>query len=71
MVSLYLVPPTFEALESRIRHRSTEPEEVIKKRLEKARYEMSHKEMYDYEVLNDVREKAAEKIIEIIKSKLD
>jgi len=71
VISLYLVPPTFEALESRIRHRSTEPEEVIKKRLEKARYEMSHKEMYDYEVLNDVREKAAKKIIDIIKSKID
>ncbi len=70
VVSIYLVPPTFEDLENRIRMRSTESEEIIKERLDKAKIEMTHKGIYDFEVLNDVREKAADEIIKIIKSKI-
>ena len=66
-VSIYLVPPSFEALESRIRGRSTEPEEVIQRRLAKARKEMQLSGAYKYQVLNDDVDRAAEEIASIIR----
>ena len=67
-VSIYLMPPSFEALESRIRGRSTEPEEVIQRRLAKARKEMQLSGAYKYHVLNDDVDRAAEEIASIIRS---
>ena len=66
-VSIYLVPPSFEALESRIRGRSTEPEEIIQARLAKARKEMMYQDQYKHVVVNDDVEKAALAIAKIIK----
>ncbi|MFA5283087.1 MAG: guanylate kinase [Bacilli bacterium] len=70
IVSIFLIPPSFEDLEKRIRHRSTESEEVIQKRLAKARAEMSLKFNYQYVVLNDNPKRAAKEIQNIIKSKI-
>ena len=70
VISIYLVPPTYQALEDRIRNRSTETEEVIQQRLTKAKVEMTLRGIYDYEVLNDVKERAAQEIINIIKEKM-
>jgi guanylate kinase len=57
-------------LERRIRHRSTETEDVIQKRLSKARKEMHLKYHYEYVVLNDRPDRAGKEIREIIKNKL-
>lgn len=65
-VSIYLMPPSFEALESRIRGRSTEPEEVIQRRLSKAKKEMEMSGAYHYVVLNDDVDRAAKEIASII-----
>ena len=65
-ISIYLMPPSFEALEARIRGRSTESEDVIQMRLAKARKEMTMQDHYAYKVYNDDIEKAAEKIAKII-----
>ena len=65
-ISIYLMPPAFEALEARIRGRSTESEDVIQMRLAKARKEMTMQDHYAYKVYNDDIEKAAEKIAKII-----
>ena len=70
IVSIFLIPPSFEDLEKRIRHRSTESEEVIQKRLAKARAEMNLKFNYQYVVLNDNPKRAAKEIQSIIKSKI-
>ena len=61
------MPPSIEELENRIRHRRSEPEDIIQKRLEKARREMNMKDAYDYVVLNDNVEDAANKIKNIIR----
>ncbi len=71
VVSIFLIPPSLEELEKRIRGRSTESEEVIKARLEKARRELGLKFNYEYIVLNDEIERAAEEIKGIIRSKMN
>ena len=67
-ISIFLVPPSFEDLEKRIRGRSTETEEVIAKRLEKARSELALKDHYGHIVVNDDVERAASEIAAIIKA---
>jgi len=65
-VSIFIVPPSFEALESRIRGRSTEDEATIQRRLGKARSELEKASQYKYVVLNDSVERAAKEIADII-----
>lgn len=71
VVSIFVIPPSYEDLEKRIRHRSTEPEDVIQKRLHKARKEMHLKYHYEYVVLNDRPDRAGKEIRDIIKNKLN
>ena len=65
-LSIFLVPPSFEDLEARIRGRSTETEEVIAKRLKRAAEELASKDQYQYVVVNDDINRAAEEIAQII-----
>ena len=67
-LSIYLVPPSFEALESRIRGRSTETEDVIQARLAKAKKEMLLADKYRFQVVNDDVDRAAKEIADIILS---
>lgn len=66
-ISIFLMPPSMEALEERIRGRRTEPEEVIQERLAKARSELPLASKYKYVVLNDTIERASNEIASIIK----
>ncbi|MEG0593473.1 MAG: guanylate kinase [Coprobacillus sp.] len=66
-LTIFLVPPSFEELERRIRGRRTEAEEVVKERLDKARKEIATKDEYKYVVENDDVFAAKDKIAEIIK----
>ena len=70
IVSIFLLPPSLEELEKRIRLRKSESEEVIKERLEKARREINKTEGYDYIVINDDLNRASKEISEIILNKL-
>lgn len=69
--SIFLIPPSFEELEKRIRNRQSESPEVIARRLEKARSEMGLKYHYHYVVLNDDADRAAQEIKDIILSKIN
>ena len=69
-VSIFLVPPSMEALEARIRGRSTENEETIQKRLAKARGELTKSGLYKFTVLNDSVDNAAAAIARIICSQI-
>lgn len=66
-LTIFLVPPSFEELERRIRGRRTEAEEVVKERLDKARKEIATKDEYKYVVENDDVLAAKEQIAKIIK----
>lgn len=66
-ISIFMIPPTMEELENRIRGRSTEAEEIIQERLSKAEKEMKLIKDYKYVVCNDDPELAAQYIGLIIK----
>ncbi len=67
-VFIFIVPPNIEALENRIRKRATEPESVIQERLEKAKKEFNIAHKYDYIVVNDTVDNAADRIMAIIRA---
>jgi len=61
LVSVFVLPPSTEELERRLRARARDPEEVVKARMAKAADEMSHWPEYDYIVVNrDVDESLAQ-----------
>ncbi len=65
-VLIFILPPSLEELERRLRNRGTDPEEVIEKRLKVAREEIKRAKFYDYIVVNDVLEVAYNKLKSII-----
>ena len=69
-VLIFLTPPDFKTLEERLRGRATEPDEVIKKRLTRARDEIILAAEYDYIITNfdNKEEEAAEDIISIVRA---
>ena len=66
VVSIFITTPSKFELERRLRGRGTETEEVILKRLEAAKYEISRAFRYQYVVLNDEIEAATDRISTII-----
>lgn len=70
VISIFLLPPSLEELEARIRGRRSEEEEVIQERLAKAKRELDLKSTYQYNVLNDNIYRASDEIKEIIRSHL-
>ena len=65
-VSIFVLPPSLEELEKRLRYRNTEDEETIQKRLAVARQEMETARDYDYVIVNDTIEHTVEQINKII-----
>ncbi len=53
VVRVFLLPPSIDALEQRLRSRGTDSDEVIRGRMDRARAEISHWDAYDYVVIND------------------
>ena len=67
-VLLFVMPPSAQVLEKRLRGRGTETDEVIAKRLARAKEEAVGIEKYDYIVVNDDLDECVEKVHEIISS---
>ena len=65
-LSIYIVPPSIEELERRLRERSTEDEETILKRVAKAKREMKDTEIYEHIVCNDDLDTAVKEVRQII-----
>lgn len=66
-VTIFILPPSMEELENRLRGRGTEDEETIQKRLDTARTELQEADHYDYTVVNEAVPQAAERILEILR----
>ncbi|MBQ4332545.1 MAG: guanylate kinase [Clostridia bacterium] len=66
LVSIFITSPSVEELERRLRGRGTETEEVIRKRMKTAQYELSRAFRYQYVVLNDEVELATARINTIV-----
>jgi guanylate kinase len=52
-VLVYILPPSFKALEERLTQRAQDGPEVIRKRLEKAKEDIAHYTAFDYLIIND------------------
>ena len=65
---LFVTPPDADTLEARLRGRGTETDDIIQKRLSRAVEESEVISQYDYIIVNDVAEEAAEEIHAIIQS---
>jgi guanylate kinase len=63
---IFIVPPSIEELENRLRKRNTETPETLKKRIERAKMELEKAKYFDYEVKNYELENAIEEVNEII-----
>ena len=59
--ALFVQPPSYEELEKRLRGRSTETEEKINQRMEKARKELAFASEFDAVLINDNLEEACNK----------
>jgi guanylate kinase len=64
--SIFVLPPTREALEQRLRSRKTDSEEVIARRLRDSIADMSHWKEFDYVVVNDDFERATQDLCAIV-----
>ena len=65
-VSIFILPPTRQALESRLRARAQDSDAVIAERMRAAMSEMSHFDEYDYIVWNNVFDEALNDLEAII-----
>lgn len=67
-LSIFILPPSKEELERRIRNRGTEKEEAINRRLSRSTYEIASSDEFDFKVINRDVDETAERIIKIIRS---
>ena len=70
VISIFLVPPSLEELERRIRGRKSESDDVIQERLAKAQREIGFRDRYQYVVVNDSLSKASYQIKNIIRRRM-
>ena len=64
---IFIMPPSFEELERRLRARGTETEESILRRLANAKGEMAHANEYDHIIVNDDLTRAAQEFSSLIR----
>lgn len=67
-VFVFVIPPSVETLEERLRGRGTETDEVIKKRLERAKAEFKYIDKYNYVLVNDTVSEAVCRLHSIIEA---
>lgn len=65
-IMIFLIPPSLGELKKRLESRGTETEETIKGRLARAREEYAEADFYDYIVVNDDIDAAANELLSIL-----
>jgi len=68
IVRVFILPPSMQELERRLRSRGTDTEEVIQRRMARATAEISHWAEYDYVLINNDAEKCRELVHNILKA---
>jgi guanylate kinase len=63
---IFIVPPSIDELEKRLKARGTDTERAIEARLIRARQEYAEADFYDYIIINDDADKAAKELSAII-----
>jgi len=64
--SIFILPPSREALEQRLRGRGTDSNEVIARRLADSLADLSHWDEFDYVIVNDDFERATRELEEVV-----
>lgn len=67
-VFVFVVPPTLSELRARIYNRGKDTEEVIEKRLKEATHELRYASKYDYIIVNDIAETAANRVLTLLEA---
>ena len=67
-VSVFILPPSLEALEQRLKSRSQDPHEAIARRLAAAREDISHLREFDYVIINKDFNRAALELASIVRA---
>ena len=65
-ISIFIAPPSPNELYERLKKRGTEPENIIEKRVNKAKYEIEMSKNYNYVIINDQVDTCADKLLDII-----
>ena len=68
---IFIMPPSVEELERRLRGRGDTAEEQIQLRLDRAHWEMEQRQQYDYVVVNDMVDTCVDRILNIIAEKAE
>lgn len=63
---IFLLPPSLEALEDRLKARRTEAPEALKRRLDNAKREMAERDKFDYVIINDNVDRAYQELRAIV-----
>ena len=66
--SIFILPPTFNALRTRLAGRGQDSEEVIERRLAAAASDVAHAEAFDYIIVNDDFDQALQDLFAITRS---
>jgi len=69
-ISIFILPPTMASLESRLRGRNTDSDEIIARRLKEAQDQIDHCGSFDYLVINDDLESASDQFMSILVAEL-
>lgn len=68
VVSIFILPPSLEVLEDRLKNRNQDSKEVIAKRMAAAKEEISHVSEYDYVIINDNMDIALRDLVSVVQS---
>lgn len=68
VVSIFILPPSRAALESRLRGRGQDPDDIIAKRMQGAVSESAHYDEYDYLIINDDFPTALDELMAIVRA---
>lgn len=72
LLTIFIVPPSFDELKSRLIKRDTESKEVIEKRIEQAKWEIKQKDSYQYVIVNKpgLQDEASKELMDILLKEL-
>lgn len=70
-LAIYIKPPSIGALENRLKNRGTETEETLRKRLERAEFELGFANNFDLAIINESLEQACADSVDAITQFLD
>ncbi|MFY9418345.1 MAG: guanylate kinase [Bacteroidales bacterium] len=70
-LAIFIKPPNIEELEKRLKNRNTENEETLKKRIERAKFELSMEPYFDVTIINEDLDKSINAAYDIVKDFLN